>query len=116
MTEPAPAIPPLDATASALFAACEAAWDDDERHDKFVKYCSTAGLMATAAQQYRRHLDQHPGDATATRMQRRIVTMASLLLVTHQAAPKPLTRSRWFVVLIVLAGAAGVVAAALYGR
>lgn len=108
------AIPPLDPTATALFAACEQAWEDDLRHDKFVKYCSAAGLLAAAALQYRRYLDQHPADPLAVKMQQRIVTMASLLLTTHHTLPEAVTRSRWFLMLVALAAVGGAVAAILY--
>lgn len=110
------AIPPLDASAAALFAACEAAWEDDQRHDKFVKYCSSAGLLAAAAREYRRYLDQHPDDPVAARMQQRILTMASLLLATQKPAREPVTRSRGFVILVGLAALAGIIGAILYGR
>jgi hypothetical protein len=113
---PAAAIPPLDPTATALFAACEAAWDDDLRHDKFVKYCSASGLLASAARQYRLRLERYPDDSIATKMQQRIVTMASFLLAMHQPPPVPLTRSRWFLVLVGLAALAGLLAALLYRR
>jgi hypothetical protein len=113
---PPGAIPPLDPTATALFAACEAAWDDEQRHDKFVKYCSASGLLATAARQYRVRLTQHPDDPVATKMQQRIRTMASFLLTTHQPPPQPFTRSRWFLVLVGVAAIAGLLAALLYGR
>jgi len=110
------AIPPLDDAALALFAACQAAWEDDQRHDKFVKYCSAAGLLATAARQYRLHLDEHPGDPIATRMQQRILTMASMLLSTQKPARQPVTRSRGFVILVGLAALAGIIGAILYGQ
>jgi len=113
---PPGAIPPLDPTATSLFAACEAAWDDEQRHDKFVKYCSASGLLASAARQYRVRLEHHPDDPVATKMQHRIVTMASFLLTTHQPPPQPLTRSRWFLVLVGVAAIAGLLAALLYGR
>ncbi len=113
---PPGAIPPLDPTATALFAACEAEWDDEQRHDKFVKYCSASGLLASAARQYRLRLEKQPDDPVATRMQQRIVTMASFLLTTHQPPPVPLTRSRWFLVLVGVAAIAGLLAALLYGR
>ena len=113
---PPGAIPPLDPTATALFAACETSWDDEQRHDKFVKYCSASRLLATAARQYRQRLEQHPDDLVATKMQQRIVTMASFLLTTHQPPPQPLTRSRWFLVLVGVAAIAGLLAALLYGR
>ncbi len=111
---PSSAIPPLDPTATALFAACEQAWDDDARHDKFVKYCSSSGLLSSAARQYRLRLQQYPEDPLATKMQQRIVTMASFLLTTHQPPPAPLTRSPWFLALVGLAALAGLLAALLY--
>jgi hypothetical protein len=110
------AIPPLDDTATTLFTACEAAWEDDQRHDKFVKYCSVAGLLAPAARQYRRYLDQHPDDPIAARMQQRIVNMASLLLSTQRQAREPVTRSRGFLLAVGLAALAGIIGAILYGR
>ena len=113
---PPGAIPPLDPTATALYAACESSWDDEQLHDKFLKYCSASGLLASAARQYRVRLEQHPDDLTATRMQQRIVTMASFVLTTHQPPPEPLTRSRWFLVLVGVAAIAGLLAALLYGR
>jgi hypothetical protein len=113
---PSAALPPLDPTATALFAACEASWDDEQRHDKFVKYCSASGLLATAARQYRLRLEKQPDDPVATRIQQRIVTMASFLLAKHQPPPEPLTRSRWFLVLVGVAAVAGLLAALLYGR
>jgi hypothetical protein len=113
---PSGAIPPLDPTATALFATCEAAWDDELRHDKFVKYCSGSGLLASAARQYRLRLARYPDDSVATKMQQRIVTMASFLLTMHQPPPVPLTRSRWFLVLVGVAALAGLLAALLYGR
>jgi len=122
MTAPEPpslspsAIPPLDDQATALFDACRSAWEDDTRHDKFVKYCSVAGLLAAAAREYRAYLDQHPGDHMATRMQQRIVNMASLLLSTQKPAKKPVTSSRGFLIVVGLAALAGIIGAILYGR
>ena len=110
------AIPPLDDTAAALHAACQAAWEDDQPHDKFVKYCSSAGLLAAAARAYRLYLDQHPDDPVATRMQQRIVTMASMLLATQKPKREPVTRSRGFVIVVGLAALAGIIGAILYGR
>jgi hypothetical protein len=113
---PSAAIPPLDDTAAALFAACQAAWEDDQRHDKFVKYSSSAGLLAAAARAYRLYLDQHPGDPVATKMQQRIVTMASMLLATQKPVREPVTRSRGFLIMVGLAALAGIIGAILYGR
>ncbi len=81
-----------------------------------MKYCSASGLLATAARQYRLRLEKQPDDLVATRMQQRIVTMASFLLAKHQPPPEPLTRSRWFLVLVGVAAIAGLLAALLYGR
>jgi len=40
--------------AAALFAACEADWDDPARHDAFLAHCTEAGAWAYAATAYRR--------------------------------------------------------------
>jgi hypothetical protein len=113
------AIPALDDTATTLWAACEASstsWDDQTRHDKFVKYCSAAGLLAAAARQYRAYLEQHPDDLTASKMQQRIVNMATMLLSTQKPAKKPVTSSRGFIIVVGLAALAGIIGAILYGR
>ena len=81
-----------------------------------MKYCSAAGLLAAAARQYRLYLDEHPGDPIATRMQQRIVSMASMLLSTQKPARQPVTRSRGFVILVGLAALAGIIGAILYGQ
>lgn len=108
---------PLDAAALALWAAVEAAWDDPEAHDRFIKRCSTTGALAAAGLQYRARLDRQTGDAVALRMQQRIVAMAALSLGPPAArAPQPVTRSRWFLIFIALAALGGAAFGIFYRR
>jgi hypothetical protein len=106
----------LDAAGRGLWAEVEAAWDDQGRHDRFVRHCAAAGLLPAAGRQYRLHLDDHAGDPIATRMQQRIVVMATQLLAMHRQPPAPITRSPWFTIFLVVAALAGIVAAVLYTR
>ena len=111
---------PLDEAAMALWADVEGSWDDDRGHDRFVKHCAAAGLLAAAGRQYRAVLDRGGGDdqmaPMALRMQQRILTMASLALGAHRQAPQPVTRSPWFLVFVGLAVLGGTVGALLYVR
>jgi uncharacterized Zn finger protein (UPF0148 family) len=105
----------LDAKAEALWTELDGSWDDDTKHDAFLKYCSVAGLLAPAGRCYRDRLARHPGDPTARRMQERIVTMATLSFTRPAARPLPVTRSTWFWAVMFLCGVAGVAAALLLG-
>ena len=49
----------------ALFAACEARWDEPVRHDRFLAACRDGGAWAFAAARYRGALDARAGDEVA---------------------------------------------------
>jgi hypothetical protein len=107
----AAAAAPLDGEGERLWAAAREAWQDEARHDAFVKHCSRAGQLAAAGRLYRGRLDADAGDAVATRMQKRIIAMASVALEPVRAQRAPVTRSRWFWIVVGL----GVVGGALAG-
>ena len=108
----------LDEAGEALWAAVQAAWDDTGRHDAFVKHCSQAGLLAAAGRCYRERLARAPVDPVGRRMQERIVLMASAVMgsVARSAAVEPVTRAKWFWLVIAAAVAAAALAALLRGR
>jgi len=105
----------LDERGADLWAAAERGWSDPARHDQFLHHCSTAGLLGGAGRMYRERLDRNPGDAIAVKMQKRVLNMASQLMGPHTSALPPLTRSRWFGVVLALSVVGGVVAALLAG-
>jgi hypothetical protein len=98
--EQARASAPLEGAAAALWQELEGAWQDEARHDAFVKHCSQAGLLGPAGRLYRERLDRDPADAIAARMQKRIVAMATAALAPIRAPAAPLTQRRWFAWLV----------------
>lgn len=106
----------LDEAGEAAWAALIGRWQDEAQHDAFLKRCAAGGTLAAAGRCYRAYLDQHPGDALATKMQERIVVMATLTFARPTRPPTPVTRSRWFWAVVGLAVSAGVVLALLFGR
>jgi hypothetical protein len=100
----------LDDKGNALWAQVRHAWKDENKHDAFLKYCSMAGLLAAAGRCYRLRLDKNPNDAIAQAMQERIVTMATLSFARPSVPPKPVTRTQWFWMILVVGVIAGVIA------
>jgi hypothetical protein len=98
--------------ASALWTACQEAWDDAQRHDAFVDHCQRTQSFALAAQRYRTRLARAPGDVVAEeRLQQiRQAAEASLVVVRpKKAAAREETRDKKpiLVVLFVMAIALG---------
>jgi len=69
-----------------------------------------AGLLAPAGRCYRRRLDKNPTDPIAVAMQERIVAMATMSFVRPTVASKPVTRTQWFWMILVVGVIAGVIA------
>jgi len=94
----------------------EANWQDLRRHEEFAKYCLQANLLPAAGRCYRERLDRFPGDAIATKMQKEILAKAALGLMVQKRQPAaPVTRSKWFWVIILAAMAVAVAAAFVWG-
>jgi hypothetical protein len=109
----------LEEEAERLWAEVESGWEESARHDAFLEHCASHRLLASAARRYRARLDQQPGDAVATRMQQRIIFLASQPLAALAGRPRaasPLSRSRWFAVVVLLSAVAGVVGGMLFVR
>jgi hypothetical protein len=106
----------LDERAEGLWMQVRRSWKDVSKHDAFLKYCSMAGLLAAAGRCYRQRLDKHPDDEVAAAMQERIVAMATLSFARPTSAPKPVTRSQWFWMILVIGVIAGVIASFVIRR
>jgi len=100
-----------------LWQEVEANWQDTSRHEEFAKYCLQANLLPAAGRCYRDRLDRSPGDAVAAKMQAAILAKASLGLVVQQQrqAAQPITRSKWFWVIILAAMALAIAGAFIWG-
>lgn len=103
----------LDAEGEALWAALPETWQDEAKHDQFVKHCAQLGRLSAAGMCYREYLDAHPGDPVAAKMQSRIVGMATAALLPMRATPAATSRGRWFL-WVVAVGAVGGVLAGLF--
>jgi hypothetical protein len=100
-----------------LWKKVETNWQDKSLHDEFVKFCLQSNQLPSAGRCYRDRLDRFPGDATASKMQAEILAKATLGMIVQkrQAASAPFTRSKWFWVIILVAIAAALGAAFLWG-
>jgi hypothetical protein len=107
----------LDARAQELWQGVQADWQDQSRHEEFTKYCLQANILPAAGRCYRDRLDAVPCDAIATKMQAEILSKATLgLVVQQQKRPaEPLTRSKWFWVIVVTSMALAILGAFIWG-
>ena len=69
----------------ALFAACEARWDESVRHDRFLAACRDGGAWAFAAARYRGALDARAGDEVAIACLARVRAGAEVALAAGPA-------------------------------
>lgn len=107
-------VAPLDERAEALWADALASWNDEGRHDAFLKHCSAAGLLAAAGRRYRARLDERPGDQVTVRMQERVLHLATVAFTVQRSRPpEPITRKSWFWLVLATCGALGIAAAFL---
>jgi hypothetical protein len=99
-----------------LWRKVEADWPEVSRHEEFAKHCLQANLLPAAGRCYRDRLDRFPGDAIATKMQAEILAKATLgLMVQRRLLAPPVTRSKWFWVVVLGAMAMAIAAALLWG-
>jgi hypothetical protein len=109
-------VAPLDEAAEALWGAAVADWANPERHDAFLKHCSLVGQLGAAGRRYRERADASPDDALARKMQDRVLAMATASLVMPARPRAPVTRARWFWVVMVLGLAIGMFGAFVVRR
>lgn len=106
----------LDAEGQRLWDGLVGNWADDAGHDTFLKHCATAGCLAAAGRQYRQRLDAYPQDATAARMQARIVGMVAATLAPARTNAGPMSRTPWFWWVVMACGIGGAVAGMFFHR
>jgi hypothetical protein len=101
----------LDPESEILWVALLETWGDDARHDAFVKHCVRVGRLQNAGMRYRERLDADPNDATAARMQARIVGMATAALLPMRTEPStPINRGKWFLWVVAIGAVGGILA------
>lgn len=110
----APPVSPIDEMTERLWDELAAHWQDESRHEAFLKRCALGGHLGAAGRLYRGWLDGHPDDPIATRMQARIVGMATVTLTPSTPARPPLSQNRGFWWLLVGAALLGLVASLLF--
>lgn len=104
----------LDGVGAAMWAALPTTWGDESAHDTFAKHCAQSGRLGAAGRAYRAYLDGHPGDAMATRMQARIVGMATAALLPARTDAPPAARKNWLLWVVVVGAVTGAVAALIF--
>lgn len=114
--EKAAEIVQLDEGAERLWVEVEGAWEDEARHDAFLKHCSLAGMLPAAGRRYRDRLDRDPRDPIASRMQERILAMATVTFVQRPPRPVPVTRKNWFWAVLGVFAVLGMLIALTLGR
>jgi hypothetical protein len=112
--EQASEMPRLDARGEQLWADVVDRWEEPETHDAFLKHCSLLTLLPVAGRFYRQRLDLFPGDVMATRMQERLMAMATAAFIRPSPVhARAVTRNWWFWALLALFGLGGIAAATL---
>jgi hypothetical protein len=100
----------LDPESERLWAALLDSWNEDAKHDQFVKHCAQKGRLPAAGMRYREFLDTQPGEPVATKMVNRIVGMATATLLPMRAQPSSTSRGRWFLWVIAISAVGGILA------
>ena len=99
----------LDAQAEEMWRNLQGNWSDSALHEELLKHCLQTNALAAAGRRYRERLDEHPKDAIAAHMQSQILVKASLGLSINKTQPsEPVTRNRWFWVVVLTAMALGI--------
>jgi hypothetical protein len=112
-----PALVPLDARGAELWQKAQEHWSDSARHEEFLKHCLQTDTLAAAGRLYRERLDENPRDAVAAQMQGQVLAKAALSLSIHKSQPRqPVTRTRWFWTILLVAMALGIVGGLFWRR
>ena len=110
-------LPSLDATAEALWQTARSDWTNTLAHEAFIKYCLQNDLLGPAGRLYRERLDENPKDAVAAAMQKQVLAKATMTLELHKSPMvTPVTRSKWFWLVVLSAMAMGILFGLFYRR
>jgi hypothetical protein len=111
------AVARLDTDAEELWRKVQANWSDAQGHEAFLKHCLQTGTLAAAGRLYRARLDEDPKDVLAAQMQSQVLAKAALgLSLQKTAAREPVTRTRWFWVVVLAAMALGIAGGLFWRR
>jgi hypothetical protein len=89
---------------SALWSACEQAWEDPAAHDAFVAAASASGAFSVAARRYRTALGRRGDDAIASERLARVARMAEAALLARARAQKQPESEPYKGVVLLLVG------------
>lgn len=107
----------LDAAGEELWQKITANWSDAPLHEDFLKHCLQTGTLAAAGRLYRERLDTNPKDALAAHMQSQVLAKAALgLSISKTPQREPVTRNRWFWVVVLVAMALGIAGGLFWRR
>ena len=107
----------LDSQGTELWQKILGNWSDSALHEEFLKHCLQTNTLAAAGRLYRERLDEDPKDGVATHMQRQILSKAALGLSLYKTQPRePVTRNRWFWVVVLTAMALGIAGGLFWRR
>ena len=107
----------LDAVGEELWQKITANWNDAALHEELLKHCLQTGTLASAGRLYRERLDEHPKDALAAHMQSQVLAKATLGLTINKTQQRePVTRNRWFWVVVLTAMALGIAGGLFWRR
>lgn len=113
--ENASPLPTLDEQGQGLWQAARADWNNTALHEAFIRYCLQTNLLGPAGRLYREYLDQNPRDAVAAAMQKQVLSKATLSLeIQRSPIREPVTRNRWFWVILLSAMALGILVGLLW--
>jgi hypothetical protein len=113
--ETAPPAVNLDAQGEELWQKIQGNWSDSALHEDFLKHCLQSGTLAAAGRLYRQRLDDDPKNALAAHMQGQVLAKAALGLSINKSQPRePVTRNRWFWVIVLTAMALGIAGGLLW--
>ena len=107
----------LDEHGAKLWNEIQANWSDSAQHEEFLKHCLQTNTLAAAGRLYRERLDENPKNALAAHMQSQILSKAAIGLAIHKTQPRePVTRNRWFWVVVLTAMALGIAGGLFWRR
>jgi hypothetical protein len=112
-----PALAHLDEAGERLWHKVQNNWSDSAGHEEFLRHCLQTDTLVAAGRLYRERLDDNPKDALAAQMQSQVLAKAALGLSLHKTQPRtPVTRNRWFWVVVLTAMAMGIAAGLFWRR
>jgi predicted Zn finger-like uncharacterized protein len=86
---PEPVVPPAGPEVVQAWEAIKANYNDEKRHEGFVQLCLNRENLGYASSMYRAILEVNPTEELATKMQNRIVELATAAYLVHDVSAQP---------------------------